>query len=256
MSRAAQPQTIAADLCLRIQNLAARSGRYLERDSFEARMLLRDCERLQQADVFDGTIALLYMAEAYGEVEDARRSARQAAIVRPDLASEAEFQLGQSLVSLGYFSEAQAIYARVGSPELGQMSHRFSLGMVSGSIEQIHEFLGQARAMNIVLSEDAISSGLGAYAVYQNTSTTDRQAGDLLDLAGEVLRAHRLFALNGSPQVSAIDHAELSTLLLELTVKAPIEEIGMMNFELADLVARRLDVVPAGVAVVFSGVRT
>lgn len=254
MARAPQPQTIATELCIRIQDLLARSDRYLARDSFEARMLLRDCEKLQQANPFDGTIARIYMAEAYGDADEARRYARQARILAPDLANEADFQLGQSLITLGYFSEVQAIYARVGAPELGQMSHRFDLGMVSASIEQVYGFLEHGRSMNIVPDEDAVSAALGAYAVYQKTSTTDRQAGELLDLAGEVLRAHRLFSLPGSPKVSAIDHAELTTLLMELTVRAPVEEIGAMNFELAELVACRLDVVPAGVAVVFSGV--
>lgn len=253
MARASQPQTIASDLCLRVNQLIARSDRYLGRDNFEARLLLRDCEKLQQANTFDGTIARIYMAEAYGDAEEARRCASQARAAAPGLASEADFQLAQSLVGLGYFSEAQAIYARVATPELGQLTNRLNLGMVSGSIEQVFRFLEQARSMNIELDEDSVMSASGAYAVYQKTSTTDSQAGELLDLAGEVLRAHRLFPLNGSPKVSAIDHRELRTLLMELMVRAPAEEVGAMNFELADLVARRLEVVPAGIAVVFSG---
>ncbi|CUK12217.1 Uncharacterised protein [Achromobacter sp. 2789STDY5608615] len=254
MAGAPQPRTIALDLSDRIQGLIGRSDRYLGRDNFEARQLLRDCDRLQQASAFDGAICRMYLAEAYGDADEVRQLARQARAVLPEHASEADFQLAQVLVSLGYFSEAQAIYAQVGSPERGHMSNRFDLGMVCGSIEKLHEFVNQAKAMSIALHDGAVSAALGAYAVYQKTSTTDRQAGELLDLAGEVLRAHKLLSPPSSPTVSAIDHSELKTMLVQFVVRAPVEEIGAMNFELAELVARRLDVVPAGVAVVFVGV--
>ncbi|HCW16873.1 hypothetical protein [Achromobacter sp.] len=253
MTRASQPQTIAEDLCLRIQNLIGRSARYLARDSFEARMLLRDCERLQQADKFDGTIALIYMAEAFGDADEARRYASQARTMRPGAWDEVEFQLAQSLVGLGFFSEAQAIYRKVGDPELGQLSIRFDLGMVLGAAEQLRVFLERARGMNIALDEKTVSAAMGASSVYERTATTDAQAGDLLDLAGEVMRAHKLFPRQGNPKISAIDHRELTTLFVELAVSAPATEVGAMNLELADLVAQRLDVVPAGLAVVFTG---
>lgn len=253
MARPYLPQTTASDLCLRVSQLVAKSDRYLGRDSFEARMLLRECEKLRQADKFDGAIASIYLAEAFGDAEQVRRHATQARNAYRRNWDEAEFQMAQSLVGLGYFSEAQAIFRQVGNPGLGQLSNRANLGMVSGSMKQLHGFLAQARSMNLELDEDAIAPALAAYAVYQQTSTTDSQAGDLLDLAGVVLRAHRLFAVNGSPKVSAIDHPELSTVIMELTVRAPVEEVGTMNLELAELVALRLDAVPAGVVVMFSG---
>ena len=167
----------------------------------------------------------------------------------------AEFQLAQTFVGLGYFSNAQSIFKVAGSPELGQFTSRLQFGMICGALKQVSIFIAQAQSMRIELDEKCVSVALAARSVYEKTTTTDDQTGSLLDLAGEVMRAHRLFPIGNSPRVAAIDHSELTTIFMELIVNAPIEEIGAMNFELAQLVAHRLPVVPQAVTVMFSGVR-
>lgn len=125
--------------------------------------------------------------------------------------------------------------------------------MVSGAIEQVCVFIEKAHSMKIKINENPLSTALGASSVFQNTSTTDAQAVSLLNLAGEVMRGHRVFPLSKSPKVSATDHSELQTVFMEFIVNALAKEVGEINFDLAGLVARRLDLIPQGITVMLTG---
>lgn len=99
------------------------------------------------------------------------------------------------------------------------------------------------------------SSVRRAHSVFTITSTSDQETGALLDLAGEILRNHKLFAQSGGPLISTLEHQELAVFMMEILVDAPVEEIGAMNFELAEMVAHQMDAVPSGVVVAFAGKR-
>ena len=84
MSSAGKPKTTAGILCVQIQALISGTGSYLARDNFEARKLSKDCERLEGVDPFDGALARMFMAEAFGDVDEAKRLGRQARALSPE----------------------------------------------------------------------------------------------------------------------------------------------------------------------------
>lgn len=88
--------------------------------------------------------------------------------------------------------------------------------------------------------------------MYPIAQTTERQSSQLLGLAEEVLRAHELSVIGSGPRRSTISSPDFDVVYLEIPVKASFREVGDMNFQLAALVAERLDETPEEVVVAFT----
>lgn len=74
----------------------------------------------------------------------------------------------------------------------------------------------------------------------------------LLEIAGKVLRKHKLFFTQFSSSLTTDNQDAFPAITLSLGIQAPVEEIAEMNMALAELVSDELVSIPNGFHVYFS----
>jgi hypothetical protein len=206
-------------------------GEYANRNDFAMRAILRECNRVRDAEPSLGWSLLGCYHSLLGEAEEVDRCFRAS----QDLGSipVACDNYHTNLTNLGYFSRAHEFFRTRGHPEGGMFTRMASVAFTSGSIQTFSSFYEKAVAMNIEMPTLPVAKAIRASAVLSAAGVTDEDITRHLDAAGVVLRRHRIF-FEDEGEVEVADEPGLFngvTCIFRLHRSA--EEVFDLNMELA-----------------------
>jgi hypothetical protein len=135
-------------------------------------------------------------------------------------------------LTLGMFSAASSAYADAGKPEFGYFGRLYGFGVRAGAIEQTVRFAERAREMNIPWDESDMQEVAEANDILREAGVSDEDVSRHLDVAGVVLRRHRLRADIHPRVINAEGFFRGVTFAFPVPVS--VSEAFEMNMELAD----------------------
>jgi hypothetical protein len=205
-------------------------------DDFEYRRLSGEIDKLVRADPYEGWVMHGTAATLVGDAVELRRAFAAASNIAGKGWDHCGANKAQALMSLGFFSEARQQFLEVVSAEAGNLGAFVGLGLGVGAISAVHGMLDQARKMNLQHGADIdLDTVDAAAAIMREAHMTDEQVTAMQDLAGEVLRRHRVRMDRYG--VGVVDLEGLPVILYKIMVQREPAEIADMSFELAELVA-------------------
>jgi hypothetical protein len=94
--------------------------------------------------------------------------------------------------NLGMFSAAHDAYRAAGAPEKSLFSTAVAIGFVCGAVEQAVRFAERAKEMKIPWNEGDREDLMEAHEILTKAGVSDERIARQLDVAGAVLRRHRI----------------------------------------------------------------
>jgi hypothetical protein len=254
MSIALQPKTKVNEIGNEIRELLMASSRYLDRNDFAVRLLLKKCAELTKVDAALGHVTTALAHQLYGDAEGMEYHFLNAKRLKPDQDGQFDHFWAQACANLGRFSKAQALLKQTLLPELGFFTYRALLAPPIGAFHLLLEHFDGALRMNVQLPDDfPIDAVRHATTLLDRDGTSDSDVAAMLDLMGEVLRDRQLFFLGYGPKWDVIEHPDLQMVHFLFQVDATPTEVADMNFDLATRIADRLEHIPEGFHVSFTG---
>ncbi|GAB1828712.1 hypothetical protein [Achromobacter xylosoxidans] len=250
-------QLITDRVAARIRNRIIPAARYLATDDFESRLIEKECRQLLDASPYYGHLVYGIACTMWGNEDGVRYHFRKALEAQSNDLGQALFFHAQSLSNLGHFSEALALLQEALAPQNGFFTDRAALAPAIGAFHTLKLRAAEAERMNIQLPDSfPAEAARKAAELLESYGTSDADVAAVLDVAGEVLRRRRLFFLGKGPRWSIVDHPELHAVHFLYEVDQTVDEVADMNFEFAELLARRDGAIPESVVVSFTGRRS
>lgn len=251
----ALPETIAKTLLDEVAVILSASKRYLTNEGLtnEAqtiRRLFRESDKLAKADALAAHSVRAQTYALLGDVDQASYYLNAALHLSND--ADVHSLACGVLINLGLFSEGQKHYLYGMNPVSGQYARFGEGGLICGAFKQTRLFLSEARKMQLDLSAFRVDQVEAASRMADLNGLSDEVAGQILDVAGEVLRERHLFWLNPFPDLEIVDvPGELQSIFMTFRVDASSDEAFEMNMRVAELLAERFDSIPWGLHVSF-----
>lgn len=243
------PATIASDLQERIQALVERTVHYISPDEIELRRLMAEAQRLINADAFCAYVLQARLWSLTGDHERFRTLIEKALRLSPG-SVEAYGQYSSCLSDLGFCSEAQGYFKQANNPQGGNFSKTFSLGFSCGAYHCLASHIDQAEKMQLDLTTLKVDLVRDAIGVLDAASFDDAAVGEMLDLAGEVLREERVFSDTGHLSVLDLE-SDKPCVHISIRVALPGERVAAMSYNLAEKILDRMETVPDSIHVSF-----
>jgi hypothetical protein len=241
----------ADDVVTRINLLLATVTHYLPAQDPIIAELIGDARKSIPVNAAAAHSAWACACQLAGDVEEAVYHIDNAL----KLESGNEFLLANQtsiLVNLGFMSKAQVAYARAAAPERGQMTHVWNMGYVCGAFQSMREILKKAEAMKIDVGGLDIDTAIRAASLMDQLGVRDSDVAKILDVVGEVLRAHRLFYLGATPKIAVFEgegHAPFISMAYEVGVSA--EEAFDLYYEFVNRLTESKDQLSSAISVSF-----
>ncbi len=231
---AGRPQTIAPEVLGGIQKWLATASTYAQPNDFFFKSTLQSAEKLSNADSFAGALAKAFTYHLIGEIDESlhwvgnlRKYQREPMAVS---ATEAIV-----LSNLGYFGRATDVFRKTPA-EPGMLE---AILLVCGSFEML---LARAEGTALADTEKGREIILVAERCVMTLSQfgiQEAQLQSVLELAGEVLRSHRMFFADELPLIRTNEDG----LLYQLRVRVDPSVAAQYTDEVIDLMIERdLDV--------------
>lgn len=185
-------------------NHAIRSARtYVPQNDLTFRRYAAEAQKLLKVNAIEGHNVLSVLYSLTGDAEKAIEHIEIA--LRITNAPILWCNKAVVLSNLGFFSKAQEAFQKGASPETGFFGERLKLGVCVGAFHTILKFEAIARRMQ--LDVDAVQLGLvrRIVSLMDEYSITDADVGEMLDVAGKILRRERLFFVGEDPDVAIWD---------------------------------------------------
>lgn len=229
--------TTQNEVIAKIDTWLGQAHSYLDHDSFEFKSFWRDAEKLANADGFAASIARALISHMAGDMTNATHWLGNA---RKWPSSAVEVNNAELVIAsnLGYFSIAyEAIESQSEmSIDLPVLSN---LAMLSGSFTLLAECRDGTRfAEGYFREQPDRELARRCVMALHNTQISEASVRAVLDLAGEVLRAHRILFAGDAPLIRAVDDG----LLYQLRVKvAPAEASRLTDEVIMKMIEQDLD---------------
>lgn len=231
-----QPVTTSAEIIDRLDATYAQNSSLLTRDSLVYRSIIRDCERLKQADAHEGWVAQGLCELLVGD-EEAFRSCFD--IARPLAGSSidnCEFMFAQGLHRIGRNVEALEIFRTVAAPERGFFGDRAAVGHWIGAFGTLMQMYKRATEMKLDFNSETDFDLVARVAeVLRANTVSDAEVAEYLDCAELPICKRRLIQKSHSAEVMSLDGQD--TVLLTLHVDTDGKTLADMTFELAERIA-------------------
>lgn len=219
----------------RINALQAASPYFIDSEKIsdmtrEFRLIKRDIDDLFNADARSAWEATGAWKALIGDWDGVRDAFRASLTLGDSGTNRMNWVI--NCLSLGMFSAARSAYADAGKPETGYFGRLYGFGVRAGAIEQTVRFAERAREMNILWDESEMQEVAEANVILREAGVSDEEVSRHLDVAGVVLRRHRLRADIHPRVINAEGFFRGVTFAFPVPVS--VSEVFEMNMELAD----------------------
>jgi hypothetical protein len=234
------PQTLASETVEALNALINESDRFRDWNASEIQTLVRAIEKLQKVDAREAFVRLGALAAICGNVEGVLEYFRKALLLPGAPATKHEFWA--SLVNAGLYGKAQEIGSWLLDPKRGFFPKVWQLAVSSGQVLDVWNRLPDAKKTYPDLSQIDFSAIENAVAVMGTNGLSDQDIVSVLDLLGEIQRAHRIMFSGRLVSILKVIRPpeDPAYLYLTMPLDASVDEIHAMNRELARLVVERL----------------
>lgn len=245
---AATPATIASDLLGRINAILGRLDGYMDEDDALLAELIRETKKLVAVDPITGHIMYARIWQLAGNIDKARHHLDNAKKLTGRI--EAEHASVPIFCNLGFFSDA-LVSARVAyhpATGCGFLIAEAILGIACCAFRTFDAFLTQAEEMKMDLSAITKNREVIARAarVLEAAGVTDDAVAKMIDIAGEVMRDHRLFYQGATPDVDIDDRSGAGNCVyVTYRVRATPAEAAGLYTEMAEKMMARIHPVPS-----------
>lgn len=225
--------TIANDLQRELGAWLEQASGYIDQSSFQFKAFFRSAEKLASADAYASSIQRAMVQHLTGDLDGARHwllNARKWPADPHSWGTEAVI-----LSNLGYFSHATQVLMSLGKHE---RPHYASMLVLCGAFSAVLDAVPGTEVAETEAGRNAVSLSSQCMMTLERLNVTEAQVRAMLDIAGEVLRNHKLFFAGEDPVVRAIDDG----LLYQLRVSTAPELAAEMTDEVINrLVEKDLD---------------
>ena len=220
---------------------------FLPKDDLRLRRLMVEADKLMNADPWEAHTVKGMVYELSGDFDQALSHMNNAIRLVPGN------PVGNSnkcsvLINFGNFSEAQKVYAKIGSPVEGNFPMSTLLGLGAGAFCEMDKFLGVAQKMKLDLTAFDVGTIKNAAQLMNKQALSDDALARFLDVAGEIMREERV-VFCAVPEVFAWDSSDDPA--LSITYKLPVDAYRAeeLDRELAARLVDRFPQIPSFLAV-------
>jgi hypothetical protein len=248
------PQTLVTEAVDALNSLIKESDRFRDWNAPEIQILVRKLEKLQKVDAREAFVRLGALAAICGNVDDVFAYLNKALLLPGELETRPEFWV--SLGNAALYGKAHAIGSWLLEPRRGFFPKIWQRAVNMGHVAEVWDRLSDAKKTFPELSQVDFSIVESAAAVMRANGLSDQNIESVLDVMGEVQRAHRImFAGQGGARLRVMcPPDDPAYLYFAIPIDAGVEEIHGMNRELARLVVEELPdgVFPQGMVATFA----
>lgn len=248
------PQTLASEVSDAINALIHQSDRFRNWDDPEVQTLVRTVEKLQKVDAREAFVRFGSLAGICGNMVDMFEYYRKALLLPGEVETKAEFLA--SLANAGLYGKAQEISSWLLDPRRGFFPKVWRRAVSLGKVLEVWNRLPEAKKTYPDLSEVDFSIVENAVAVMEAHGLSDEDIGSVLDLMGEIQRAHRIMFSGVLVSILKVMRPpeDPPYLYVSIPLDVSVDEIHVMNREVARLVVERLPegAFPQGIVAAFA----
>jgi hypothetical protein len=228
-----RPLTIASEVLGAINRWLATASHYSERTDFFFVSTKRSAEMLANADAYAASIALAMLHHTAGDLDEALYWVRN---LRKWSADQHSYDTEAIVLSnLGHFS--RAVDAIRSSP-VEQWLVREEILLLSGAFDLL---VSRAEGTSLAETEEgqtALATAARCTMVLNNMGVKESHLQAILEIAGEVLRSHRMFYDDQRPLIRTTD----DSLLYQMSIRTEASVAAEMTDEvIVKMVERDLD---------------
>jgi len=234
------PQTLATEVGDALNALIKESDRFRNWDDAKVQTVFRAIEKLQKVEAREAFVRFGALAAICGNVDDMVAYYHKALLLPGEVGTKHEFWV--SLANAGLYSKAQEIGSWLLDPRRGFFPKVWQQAVSLGKVLEVWNRLSDARRTYPDLSQVDFSTVENAVAVMGAHGLSDQDIGSVLDLMGEIQRAHRIMFSGGLVSILRVMRPpeDPAYLYFAMPLDASVDEIHAMNRELARLVVERL----------------
>ena len=225
------------------QRLVVEGSNFSAPNSFEVRRLRAEIDKLNHANAAEASLCRAVLATACGDWPDSQRwvlNARNLGMVW-----ESASVGFVSASNLGYFGEAAAMYPSVVGVMSAPAADHLAQGLICASFRALIDAVAPLQRAKIEIGElhtQAVEVAMKAHAVITRLGVTEADVQAVLNVAGEVLREHRLFWLDKEPRIDMIDDEDGAALMYQFRIGVDAKRANNLTDEvLMIMIERDLD---------------
>lgn len=249
------PQTKSLEITNSMNDLL-QEGHYVSTDNLLLYKLKKEVDALISVDAMNGYMSLASLYLLQGDHASAINALKNSIKLNSNQESYAHRSLLIFInVQLGYFAQAYEKFAEMCATAAGFESENQLLDqtILTGAYWDCYSFIEKTHQSNWnIISKQTEQKILNAKTLLDDTHTQHQDMIALLEIAGKVLRKHKLFFTQFSSSLTTDNQDAFPAITLSLGIQAPVEEIAEMNMALAELVSDELVSIPNGFHVYFS----
>lgn len=247
----AAPQPDSERVFAEINAVLTRVTHYVSADSWDIRRLCKLADQLGKANEIEGANALGTIWQMTGDREKAVGYIDYAIANSDDPAFYSCSKIS-ILANLGYFSEALSAFRDCSAPEKGRMTHAWEYGYICAAFRCMKSHLPKANKMKFDLGGLDTDTAVRAANVLEAATVTDEDVARILDVAGSVLRARKLFFVGEGLRMN-VREADDSDPLIDITFDVAVssKEVHAMYQEFVDQALASVPILPAVLSVSF-----
>lgn len=233
------PATITSDLIEQINSLIHK-GYFIDARSLDVRRIFAECEKLKKSDAKAAFRCLAALNQACGDEANMRANWKRAVHLGNDIELMMDMMTG--LVNLGYIIESHKVFQSAAKPEYGNFNKLLNLGWNILAFNELNAYAMRIENMATDTPSTTFARIHETAVFLSSRGVDDAVIADMAEIAGQVLREHKLFTSN-DPVSTTIDK-ELDCLFIEYELHTTPLEAARIHAEFSNRLAAKYKVIP------------
>ncbi|MCC6071477.1 hypothetical protein ACFSQU_18210 [Massilia sp. GCM10020059] len=251
-----QPATIANDLHVKLVSALVSSSHYLSTSSGAFVRFSDELDTLGKVDAVSRSLLLVLLYTMAGDRERCEYYLDNAQRLHADK-DHVELARLTMLLNLGYFSEAIPFISMLRPPQFGLPTLLMLKPPCNGAFHTLTSLFDQAAKMNLLNGPTEPVSLRPATAIMDEWGDTDEDYAAALDIAGAIMREHRLVFVDDIQVETVLQPADGSPSYVKLCyqVDVDLDTSIELTLEYADRLAQSGKKIPPSLVFEFEGAR-